>query len=92
MSASAALLRPLFIFFCGYLHRDKRPTSRPAHIELNYTVSQKVPPLTYYTLDMHDSITIIFGRSVTEKVRNQNFVFPPHLFSASALPCEIGNP
>jgi len=37
---------------------------------------------------------IIFGRSVTEKVRNHMnkcFVFPPHLSGASALPCKIGN-
>ena len=36
-----------------------------------------------------------FGRSVTEKVRNDMnkcFVFPPHLSGASALPCKIGNP
>jgi len=44
-------------------------------------------------LDTHDPIAIIFGTSVTEKVRNQTcFVFPPHLSSASALPCEVGNP
>jgi len=31
-----------------------------------YTVSQKkIPPLTYYNLDVHDPITIIFGRRVT---------------------------
>jgi len=38
---------------------------------LIYTVSQKVPPLTCYNLDIHDLTVIIFGRSVTEKVRNQ---------------------
>jgi len=37
-----------------------------------YTVSQKnvPPPLTCYNLDVHDPIKIIFGRNVTEKVRN----------------------
>jgi len=41
----------------------------------------------------HNLITIIFGGSVTEKVRNQSILsFPSHLSSASALPCEIGNP
>jgi len=57
-------------------------------------VSQKnVPPLTYYNLGIHNPITIIFGRNVTEKVRNHMMLcFPPHLSSASALPCEIGNP
>ena len=40
-----------------------------------YTVSQKnVPPLTCYNLDKHEPITIIFGRNVTEKVRNHNMV------------------
>jgi len=59
-----------------------------------YTVSQKnVPPLTRYNLDTHNPITILFGRSVNEKLRNQRMlVFLPHLSSASALPCEIGNP
>jgi len=60
-------------------------------------VSQKnVPPLTCYNLDIHDPITIFFGRSVTERVRNQMILcFPTSpvlLSSASALPCEIGNP
>ena len=32
---------------------------------------KKVPPLTCYNLDIHDPITIIFGRSVTKKVKNQ---------------------
>jgi len=36
-----------------------------------YTVSEKRPHLTCYNLDIHDLITIIFGRSVTKKVRNQ---------------------
>ena len=35
-----------------------------------HCVSKNVPPLTCYNVDIHDSITIIFGRSVTE-VRNQ---------------------
>ena len=45
---------------------------------LLYTVSQKnVPPLTCYNLDIHGSITIIFGTSVTEKVGNQNVLYFP---------------
>jgi len=37
----------------------------------DYTVSQKnVLPLTCYNLGIHNPITIIFGRNVTEKVRN----------------------
>jgi len=43
-----------------------------------YTVSQKnVPPLTCYNLDIHYPIMIIFGRSVTEKVRNQTMLCFP---------------
>jgi len=39
-----------------------------------YAVSKNVPPLTCHNLDIHDPITIIFGRSVTEKVRNQTML------------------
>jgi len=39
---------------------------------VHYTVSQKnVPPLTCYNLGIHNPITIIFGRNVTEKVKNR---------------------
>jgi len=31
------------------------------------TCLKNVPPLTSYNLDMHGSITIVFGTSVTEK-------------------------
>ena len=37
---------------------------------------KKVPPLTCNSLDIHDPIMIIFGRSVTKKVRNQIMLFP----------------
>jgi len=58
-----------------------------------YTVSKNVSPLTCYNLDIHDPIEIIFDRSVTDKVGNQTVLcFPPHLSSASTLPCETGNP
>ena len=65
-----------------------------SRMHTQYNVSQKnVPPFTCYNLDIHDPITIIFGRSVTEKVEIRwCFVFPPHLSSASALPCKTGNP
>ena len=36
-----------------------------------------VPPSTCYNPDMHGSITIIFGKSVTEKVGNQNVLYFP---------------
>jgi len=35
-----------------------------------HRVSKNVPPSTCYNLDIHDPITITFGRNVTEKVRN----------------------
>jgi len=36
-------------------------------------VSKNIPPLTCYNLlNIHGSITIMFGTSVTEKVGNQN--------------------
>ena len=45
-----------------------------------YTVSQKTSHLlTCYNLDTHDLITIIFGRSVTEKIRNQTMLCFPTL-------------
>ena len=44
---------------------------------LIHRVSKNVPPSTCYNLDIHNPITIIFDRSVTEKVRNQTmFCFP----------------
>jgi len=51
-----------------------------------YTVSKKnIPPLTCYNLDIHYPITIIFGRSVTEKAGNQTmlcfFTSPIYRFS-----------
>jgi len=57
-----------------------------------HRVSKNVPPSTSYNLDIHDPITMIFGRNVTEKVRNHIMLcFPPHPSSASALLCEIGS-
>jgi len=38
---------------------------------------KKVPHLTCYNLDIHDPITTIFDRSVTEKVRNQTMLCFP---------------
>jgi len=58
-----------------------------------HCVSKNVPPLTCYNLDIHDPITILFVRSVTEKVRDQKMLcFSPHLSSVSTLPCERENP
>ena len=59
-------------------------------IAIIHCVSNNVTPLTCYNHDTHDTITIIFSRSVTEIIRC--FAFPPHLCNASALPCKIGNP
>ena len=38
---------------------------------------KNVPPLTCYNLDIHGSITIIFGTRVTKKVGNQNVLYFP---------------
>ena len=40
-------------------------------------LKKTVPPLACYNLDIHSSITIIFGTSVTEKVGNQNLLYFP---------------
>jgi len=42
-----------------------------------HCVSKNVPPLTCYNLDIHGSITTIFGTSVTEKVGNQKVLYFP---------------
>jgi len=39
-----------------------------------HCVSNNVPPLKCYNLGIHDSITTIFGRNVTKKVRNQTML------------------
>jgi len=43
------------------------------HVGL-HCVSKNIPPLTCYNLDIDYPITIIFGRSVTEKARNQTML------------------
>jgi len=57
-------------------------------------VSKNVPRLTCCNIDIHDpvTITIIFGRRITDKVGNQTMMLCFPIYSASALPCEIGNP
>ena len=52
---------------------------------------KNVPPLTYYNLGIHDLIRLrVFGRSVTEKVRNQMMLcFPTS--PIQCLHCERGN-
>jgi len=54
----------------------KKATGHGRHI---HRVSKNVPPLTCYNLDLglHGSITIIFGKNVTEKVGNQNALYLP---------------
>jgi len=43
-----------------------------------HRVSKKnVPPSTCYNFDIHDPITIMFGRSVTQKVRNHTMLCFP---------------
>ena len=54
-------------------------------------VSKNVPPLTCYNLDIHGPIMIVFGRNVTEKVRNQTTLcFPPRLFTRKVRSCSYG--
>jgi len=58
-----------------------------------YTVFQKhVLRTTCYNLDIHDPITVIFGRTVSDKVRNHTMLFSDLTYSASVLPCKIGKP
>ena len=58
-----------------------------------HRVSKNVPPSTCYNLDTHDPIMTILAEVLLRKYEIiQCFVFPPQLSSASALPCEIGNP
>jgi len=55
------------------------------------TLSRKMS-LYCSNFDVHESILIIFGTNVTEKVSNKScFISPPHLSSASALPGETEN-
>ena len=57
-----------------------RPLGRHFTYCMYYTVhrvSKNVPPLTFYSLDLRNPIRIIFGRSVTEKVRNQTMLCFP---------------
>jgi len=41
-------------------------------------LKKNVPPLTCCSFDIHNLIMIIFGRSVTEKVRNQMMLCFPN--------------
>jgi len=54
---------------------------------------KNVTTLSHYNSDTHESILIIFGTNVTEKVGNQKifFIFRPHLTSVFLLPGETGN-
>jgi len=45
--------------------------------QIIHRVSKNVPPLTCYSLDRHNPITMIFGRSVTEKAENQTMLCFP---------------
>jgi len=58
-----------------------------------HCVSKNVPHLTCYNLDIHNPFVIMFGRSVTEKARNQTMLcFLTSPISNSALSCKTGNP
>jgi len=65
--------------------RNSKQIWRFAGLTLYTLCFKNVPPLTCYNLDIHDPITIIFGRIVTGKVANQTMLcFPRHPSSASA--------
>jgi len=49
----------------------------PPEVVLVHSVSKNVPPLTCYNLDIHGSITIIFGTHVIEEIGNQNILYFP---------------
>jgi len=54
------------------------PTGASApHLILIHRVSKNVPPLTSHSPDIHNPITTIFGRNVTEKVKNQTMLCFP---------------
>jgi len=42
---------------------------------LKYTVSKNITNLSRYNSDVHESILIIFGTSVTEKAGNQMVLY-----------------
>ena len=56
---------------------DEGQTDTRTRVTNIHRVSKNVPPLTCYNLDIHCSITIICGTSVTDKVRNQNVLCFP---------------
>jgi len=79
-------------FSAGNGRQTSAPTLlfKPSHSTL---CLKNVPLLTCYNLDVHGSITIIFGTNVTEKVRNQNTLcFPTSSPSVCALRGKTRNP
>jgi len=68
----------------GFLHY--RPNPNEEITSLSDCHRMYVPPFTCYNFDTHNPITIIFGRSVAEKVRNQTMVcFPTSPFSSFCI-------
>jgi len=47
------------------------------YLQKLHCVSKNVPPLTCYIRDKHGSITMIFGKNITEKVGNQSVLYVP---------------
>ena len=58
---------------------ERRVTQTTPHDPIDSTPCLKKTShlLTYYNLDIHSSITIIFGTSVAEKIGNQNVLYFP---------------
>ena len=83
-SHSDVLSRRMKLWSCSFQHLVGQSI---------YTVSQKnIPDVFSYKSRKYCRIFIIFGRNITEKVRNQKILYyPPRLINASGLPCETEN-
>jgi len=84
---SAAVFSHSFIPICQMAALVRRALAEVCAVPVFLQhVSKNVPPSTCYNLDIRDPITIIFGTSVIEKIRNQTMLcFPTSpIYSASA--------
>jgi len=53
---------------------EEEEERRRNHRTKNTKYLKSVPPLTFYNLDTHNPIAIIFGSSVTKKIGNQTIL------------------
>jgi len=79
----------LAIYSRGFGYRVNSGVRSPPPNFQHYTVSQKnVTILSCYNFDTHESIVIIFGKNIPEKVSNKiYFTFPPHLTTVVLYYC-----